>query len=83
MIGAQQQNAMLAVTDLVVLALSNLALVPPLGVTGAALAVAVATLVWLGSCAVVLLRVSGFRTDRSTAHPWPRKAADNFPRKSY
>lgn len=62
-IGAQRQNATLAVTALVVLALANLALVPPLGVVGAALAVAVATLVWLGTCAVVLSRVSGLRTD--------------------
>lgn len=62
-LGAQRQNALLAVTALVVLVLANLALVPPLGVVGAALAVAVATLVWLSACAVVLSRVSGLRTD--------------------
>lgn len=62
-IGAQRQNATLAMISLVILALANLVLVPPFGVIGAALAVAIATLVWLGSCAVVLARLSGLRTD--------------------
>lgn len=62
-IGAQRHNAMLAVIALTVLAVANVALVPVWGVVGAALAVAVATLVWLGACAVVLPRVSGLRTD--------------------
>ena len=62
-VGAQRQNAMLAIGALVVLALANLALVPSAGVVGAALAVALATIVWLSACAVVLARVSGLRTD--------------------
>lgn len=62
-IGAQRQSALIAVAALVVLVLANLALVPPFGVIGAALAVVVATLVWLGATAAVLSRVSGLRTD--------------------
>jgi len=62
-IGAQRQNAILAVIALAVLAAANVVLVPVWGVTGAALAVAAATVVWLGACAVVLSRVSGLRTD--------------------
>ena len=62
-VGAQRQNAMLAIGALVVLALANLALVPSAGVVGAALAVALATIVWLSACAVVLARVSGLSTD--------------------
>ncbi|MDJ0512499.1 MAG: lipopolysaccharide biosynthesis protein [Methyloceanibacter sp.] len=62
-IGAQRQNAILAVIALAVLAAANIVLVPTWGVVGAALAVAVATVVWLGACAVVLSRVSGLRTD--------------------
>lgn len=62
-VGAQRQNAMLAVAALVVLALANLALAPAFGVIGAALAVALATLVWLSACSVVLHRISGLRTD--------------------
>ncbi|MEM9592226.1 MAG: lipopolysaccharide biosynthesis protein [Pseudomonadota bacterium] len=62
-IGAQRQNALLAVIALAVLAGANMVLVPMWGVIGAALAVAVATVVWLGACAVVLARVSGLRTD--------------------
>jgi len=62
-IGAQRQNAALAVSALVVLALSNLVLAPAYGVLGAAIAVAIATLFWLGACSVVLARLSGLRTD--------------------
>jgi O-antigen/teichoic acid export membrane protein len=62
-IGAQRQNAALAVAALVVLALSNLVLAPLYGVLGAALAVAVATVFWLGACSIVLARLSGLRTD--------------------
>ncbi|WP_141701033.1 lipopolysaccharide biosynthesis protein [Methyloceanibacter methanicus] len=62
-VGAQRENAMLAVGALVVLALANVALVPAAGVIGAALAVVLAMIVWLGACAVVLARVSGLRTD--------------------
>jgi O-antigen/teichoic acid export membrane protein len=62
-IGAQRQNAALAVAALIVLALSNVVLAPAYGVLGAAFAVAIATLFWLIACAVVLARVSGLRTD--------------------
>jgi O-antigen/teichoic acid export membrane protein len=62
-IGAQRQNAGLAVASMIVLALSNLALAPLYGVLGAAIAVAIATLFWLVASAIVLKRVSGLRTD--------------------
>jgi len=62
-IGAQRQNAALAIAALVVLAISNVVLAPAHGVIGAALAVAIATLFWLGATAVVLARLSGLRTD--------------------
>ncbi len=62
-IGAQKENAALAVAALIVLALSNLVLAPLYGVLGAAIAVAIATLFWLVGCAVVLERLSGLRTD--------------------
>jgi len=62
-IGAQRQNAALAVSALVVLVVSNVVLAPAYGVLGAAIAVAIATLFWLGACSVVLARLSGLRTD--------------------
>ena len=62
-IGAQRQNAGLAIAALAVLGLSNLALAPLYGVLGAAIAVAIATLFWLAASAIVLARVSGLRTD--------------------
>lgn len=62
-IGAQRQNAGLAIAALAVLALSNLALAPLYGVLGAAIAVAIATLFWLAASAIVLMRASGLRTD--------------------
>ena len=62
-IGAQRQNAALAVAALAVLAISNIVLAPLYGVLGAAIAVAIATFFWLVACAVVLGRVSGLRTD--------------------
>jgi O-antigen/teichoic acid export membrane protein len=62
-IGAQRQNATLAVAALVVLAASNVVLAPVYGVLGAAVAVAVATTFWLIATAVVLARISGLRTD--------------------
>jgi O-antigen/teichoic acid export membrane protein len=62
-IGAQRQNAALAVAALGVLVASNLVLAPAYGVLGAALAVAVATLFWLLACAIMLNRLSGLRTD--------------------
>ncbi len=62
-IGAQRQNAALALAALAVLALSNLVLAPLYGVLGAALAVALATVFWLAACSVVLARLSGLRTD--------------------
>jgi O-antigen/teichoic acid export membrane protein len=62
-IGAQRQNAALAISALVVLGVSNLILAPLYGVLGAAIAVAIATLFWLIACAVTLWRLSGLRTD--------------------
>jgi O-antigen/teichoic acid export membrane protein len=62
-IGAQRQNAALAIAALVVLGISNLILAPLYGVLGAAIAVALATLFWLIACAVMLWRLSGLRTD--------------------
>ncbi|MEZ5873875.1 MAG: polysaccharide biosynthesis C-terminal domain-containing protein [Hyphomicrobiales bacterium] len=62
-IGAQRQNAMLAVAALIVLAVSNVALAPAYGVLGASLAVAIATVFWLSATAIVLARISGLRTD--------------------
>jgi O-antigen/teichoic acid export membrane protein len=62
-IGAQKQNAVLAVSALVVLAVSNLVLAPAYGVLGAAIAVAIATLFWLMTVAIVLARLGGLRTD--------------------
>jgi O-antigen/teichoic acid export membrane protein len=62
-IGAQKENATLAVAALVVLGLSNLVLAPLYGVVGAAIAVAIATLFWLVGCAIVLDRLCGLRTD--------------------
>ncbi|HUU67668.1 MAG TPA: lipopolysaccharide biosynthesis protein, partial [Methyloceanibacter sp.] len=62
-IGAQRQNAALAVSALVVLGLANLVLAPAYGVLGAALAVAIATVFWLTACSIVLVRLSGLRTD--------------------
>ncbi|HET9573149.1 MAG TPA: lipopolysaccharide biosynthesis protein, partial [Methyloceanibacter sp.] len=62
-IGAQKENATLAVAALIVLGLSSLILAPLYGVLGAAIAVAIATLFWLVGCAVVLDRLSGLRTD--------------------
>ena len=46
-----------------VLAISNIVLAPLYGVLGAAIAVAMATFLWLVACAVGLGRVSGLRTD--------------------
>ncbi|MGI8724492.1 MAG: hypothetical protein ACR2J1_03840 [Methyloceanibacter sp.] len=62
-IGAQRQNAALAVAALSVLIVSNLVLASLYGVLGAAIAVAIATLFWLIATAIVLGRVSGLRTD--------------------
>ena len=62
-IGAQKENATLAVAALIVLGVGNLVLAPLYGVLGAAIAVAIATLFWLVGCAVVLDRLSGLRTD--------------------
>jgi O-antigen/teichoic acid export membrane protein len=63
MIGAQRQNAALAVSALIVLTISNVVLAPAYGVLGAAFAVAIATLFWLAATSVVLARLSGLRTD--------------------
>lgn len=62
-IGAQQQNAFLAVAALAVLAIANVVFAPVYGVFGAAIAVAIATLFWLVACSIVLVRLSGLRTD--------------------
>jgi O-antigen/teichoic acid export membrane protein len=62
-IGAQRQNAALAIAALIVLAVCNVVLVPLYGVLGAAIAVAIATVFWLAACSIVLARLSGLRTD--------------------
>ena len=62
-IGAQKENAALALATLAVLAAGDLALAPLYGVLGAAVAVTIATLFWLVASAVVLMRLSGLRTD--------------------
>jgi O-antigen/teichoic acid export membrane protein len=62
-IGAQKENAALAVAALVMLGLANVVLAPLCGVLGAAIAVAIATVFWLVGCAIVLDRLSGLRTD--------------------
>jgi O-antigen/teichoic acid export membrane protein len=62
-IGAQRENAALAIATLAVLAAGDLVLAPLYGVLGAAIAVAIATLFWLVASAVVLMRLSGLRTD--------------------
>lgn len=62
-IGAQKPNAVLAVAALAVLVISNLVLAPAYGVLGAAIAVAIATVLWLLACSIVLARLSGLRTD--------------------
>jgi O-antigen/teichoic acid export membrane protein len=62
-IGAQRENAALALATMAVLAVADLALAPLYGVLGAAIAVAVATLFWLVAAAIMLMRLSGLRTD--------------------
>lgn len=62
-IGAQRQNAALAIAALSVLILSNVVLAPLYNVLGAAIAVLIATLFWLIATAIVLGRLSGLRTD--------------------
>lgn len=62
-IGAQRESAALAVAALVALGGADLALAPSYGVLGAALAVAIATLIWLAGSAVLLYRLSGLRVD--------------------
>jgi O-antigen/teichoic acid export membrane protein len=62
-IGAQKENAALAIAALAVLAASNLVLAPVYGVLGAAIAVAITILFWLLASAFVLMRLSGLRTD--------------------
>jgi O-antigen/teichoic acid export membrane protein len=62
-IGAQKENAGLAIASLAVLAVTNLVLAPLYGVLGAALAVAIATLFWLVASAIVIERLGGLRPD--------------------
>ncbi len=62
-VGAQRENAALAIGSLVVLAVANLVLAPLYGVLGASIAVALATLAWLIGSAIVLGRRDGLRTD--------------------
>ncbi|MEZ5829184.1 MAG: lipopolysaccharide biosynthesis protein [Hyphomicrobiales bacterium] len=67
-IGAQRQNAMLAVAALIVLAVSNVALAPAYGVLGASLAVAIATVFWLSATAIVLARIQRAQNRRGLSH---------------
>lgn len=62
-IGAQRENAALALGSLAILAVANILLAPLYGVLGASLAVAVATLAWLIASALVLASFGGLRTD--------------------
>jgi O-antigen/teichoic acid export membrane protein len=62
-VGAQRENAALALAGLAVLALSNIVLAPLYGVVGAAIAVAIGTMFGLVATAIVLARLSGLRTD--------------------
>ena len=62
-IGAQRENAALALGSLMILAAANLVLAPLFGVLGASIAVAIATLIWLIASAIVLARFNGLRTD--------------------
>lgn len=76
-IGAQQQNALLAILSLGVLMLGNAVLAPAFGITGAAVAVLIAVIFWMGSSAYVLHRLSGLRTDALylAAGAWLRRKA--------
>jgi O-antigen/teichoic acid export membrane protein len=62
-IGAQKENAALAIASLLMLAACSLVLAPSYGVLGASIAVAITTLFWLLASSVVLMRLSGLRTD--------------------
>jgi O-antigen/teichoic acid export membrane protein len=62
-VGAQKENAALAIAALVVLAIANVVLAPLYGVLGAALAVVLATLFWLIATAIVLDRLGVHPTD--------------------
>lgn len=62
-LGAQNANAALAVVAIVVLGVACAVLAPLYGVVGASVAVLIATLAWLASSALVLMRVGRHRTD--------------------
>lgn len=62
-VGAQKENAMLALCGLAVLAVANVVLVPLYGVLGASIAVGIAMLAGSIGAAIMLWRVSGLRTD--------------------
>ena len=62
-LGAQTQNAILAVCSIAVLGLSNILLAPTYGATGAAIAVVIAMTFWMFGTSILLYRLSGLRTD--------------------
>jgi O-antigen/teichoic acid export membrane protein len=62
-IGAQRQNAAIALCSMIVLVGGNVILAPLFGLIGAAFAVAIAVLFWMLTSAIVLYRLSGLRTD--------------------
>ncbi|ODA68083.1 Polysaccharide biosynthesis protein [Methyloligella halotolerans] len=62
-LGAQTQNATLAICSIAVLGLSNILLAPAYGATGAALAVVIAMTFWMIGTSILLYRLSGLRTD--------------------
>jgi O-antigen/teichoic acid export membrane protein len=68
-IAAQRQNAALAVAALAVLAISNIVLAPLYGVLGAAIAVAMATFLWL----VALRRCARAREWAQDRRPIPAR----------
>jgi O-antigen/teichoic acid export membrane protein len=62
-LGAQKENAALALGSLALLAVANIVVAPLYGVLGASVAVAIATLAWLIASALVLASFGGLRTD--------------------
>jgi O-antigen/teichoic acid export membrane protein len=62
-IGAQKENAALALGSLALLVAANIVLAPLYGVLGASVAVAIVTLAWLVASAIVLAQFRGLRTD--------------------
>jgi O-antigen/teichoic acid export membrane protein len=73
-IGAQRLNATVCIASTVVLAVGNLVLIPSLGMIGAAVAVLLAYLFWLGASAIALSRQAAIRCDLIALMRAPEKA---------